>query len=94
MGANVSVIMPTYNHAPFVVESIRSVLAQSFGDFEFLIADDGSSDSTAEKVRTVEDGRIRFIAHPTNRGAAIITNELIRRATGKYLALINSDDAW
>lgn len=91
---DVSVIMPTYNHAPFVAEAIRSVLAQEGVTFEFLIADDGSKDGTPDAVRQVSDPRIDFTAHPVNRGACVTTNELIAKAKGRYVALINSDDRW
>lgn len=90
----VSVIMPTYNHAPFVSEAITSVLAQDYGDFEFIIADDGSTDGTNEVVREFKDKRIKFTDHRINRGAGIVTNELVSRATGGYVAIINSDDVW
>src|ERR1700735_5122693 len=90
----VSVIMATYNHAPFVAEAIQSVLSQDFGDFEFIIADDGSSDGTRDVVGRIQDPRIRFYPNTVNRGACVVTNELIDRSTGEYVALINSDDCW
>jgi glycosyltransferase involved in cell wall biosynthesis len=90
----VSVVMPTYNHAGFVRQSIESVLAQQGVDFELLIADDGSSDNTREVVGSIEDRRIQFFAHTINRGACVVTNGLIQRATGEFIALINSDDYW
>lgn len=90
----VSVIMPTYNHAPFVSEAIESVLAQQGVDFELLIADDGSKDGTADVARKHQDPRIRLTAHPVNRGACVVVNELITTARGEYIALLNSDDAW
>jgi glycosyltransferase involved in cell wall biosynthesis len=93
-GAKVSVVMATYNHAPFVAQAIESVLRQTYGDFEFLIADDGSSDSTSDVVSRFKDPRIEFVAHPVNRGACVVTNELIEKATGEYVAVMNSDDFW
>jgi hypothetical protein len=90
----VSVIMSSYNHAPYVAQAIRSVLTQDFRDFEFLIADDGSKDGTEEVIRTISDPRIRFRANPANRGAGVVTAELIEAAKGEFIALINSDDAW
>lgn len=91
---SVSVVMATYNHAPYVAEAIASVLQQRGVDFEFLIADDGSADSTAMVVESIRDPRIRFIHHRVNRGACIVTNELIEQASGEFIALINSDDYW
>ena len=90
----VSVIMATYNHADFVKQAIESVLAQQGVDFEFLIADDGSVDETREAVAAVKDKRIRFFPNEKNRGACVVTNELIERSSGEFIALINSDDYW
>jgi glycosyltransferase involved in cell wall biosynthesis len=90
----VSVIMPTYNHAAFVRRTIESVLSQQGVDFEFLIEDDGSTDQTREVVASVEDERIHFVPNEKNRGAAAVTNSLIERASGEFVALINSDDFW
>lgn len=90
----ISVVMATYNHASYVAQAIASVLKQRGVHFEFLIADDGSTDSTCEVVESIKDPRIRFFPHQTNRGACIVTNELIERARGEFIALINSDDYW
>lgn len=90
----VSVIMATYNHADFVKQAVDSVLAQQGVDFEFLIADDGSSDRTRDVVASIEDPRVRFFPNTVNRGACVVTNELIERASGEFIALINSDDYW
>lgn len=90
----VSVIMPTYNHAAFVEQSIRSVLQQRDIDFELLIADDGSVDHTREVIASIRDDRIQFFPNTVNRGACVVTNELIKRASGEFIALINSDDYW
>jgi len=91
---DVSVVMATYNHGPYVEEAIRSVLRQEGVTFEFLIADDASKDDTPAAVMRVSDPRIQFVAHTVNRGACVTTNELIRKAQGRYVALINSDDRW
>ncbi|MBK5552229.1 glycosyltransferase [Pseudomonas sp. TH03] len=90
----VSVIMATYNHANFVAEAIQSVLGQVDVDFEFLISDDGSADSTRDVVAAIQDERIKFFPNEVNRGACVVTNELIERASGEFIALINSDDYW
>lgn len=91
---DVTIVMATYNHAPFVEEAIRSVLSQKGVEFEFLIADDGSKDGTPERVARIDDARIRFTAHRANRGAGVVVDELIGQAVGRYVALINSDDRW
>lgn len=90
----VSVIMATYNHADFVKQAIESVLAQKGVEFEFLIADDGSSDQTKDVVALIKDEKIQFFPNELNRGACIVTNELIELASGEFIALINSDDYW
>lgn len=90
----VSVLMPAYNHASFVEAAVASVLGQSFVDFEFLIADDGSTDGTSEVLSRFDDPRIRIFSHKDNRGAAVVHNELLSLAKGKYIGLINSDDVW
>ena len=86
--------MATYNHAEFVAESIESVLSQCGVDFEFLVADDGSVDGTREVVASFRDERLRFFPNTVNRGACAVTNELIQRASGEFVAVINSDDYW
>lgn len=90
----VSVIMPSYNHARYIRSAIESVLSQTFEDFELLVSDDGSGDDTANVVAKIDDPRLSFVANPVNRGAGIITNELIARARGEFIALLNSDDEW
>lgn len=90
----VSVVMASYNHAQFVEQAINSVLEQEGVDFEFLIADDGSADGTREIIALFNDERIRFFPNEINRGACVVTNELIERAAGEFVAVINSDDYW
>ena len=89
----VSVIMPVYNVQCFVAEAVMSVLAQSFTDFELIIIDDGGNDRSIEICRTFDDPRIR-IRSQANRGLAGARNAGIRLARGRYIALIDSDDAW
>ena len=88
----VSVILASYNHAPFVAQAIESVLSQSFRDYEFIITDDGSSDGTAEVIRRYGDSRIQLAVFSENRGACEALNHCIDRASGDYIAVINSDD--
>jgi glycosyltransferase involved in cell wall biosynthesis len=90
----VSVVMAAYNHVQFVEQAIHSVLEQEGVDFEFLIADDGSVDQTREVIASINDERIIFFPNEINRGACVVTNELIERATGEFVAVINSDDYW
>lgn len=90
----VSVIIPVYNRAAMVWRAVRSVLAQSFVDYEIIIVDDGSEDQTREIVERIEDQRIRLLIHPHNRGAAAARNTGMRAADGKYIAWLDSDDEW
>lgn len=61
---------------------------------EVLVADDGSKDDTASVAESILDSRLSFVAHPVNRGACAVTNELIRAASGEFIAVMNSDDIW
>jgi glycosyltransferase involved in cell wall biosynthesis len=90
----VSVIMATYNHGPFVREAIESVLRQEGTDLEFLISDDGSRDDTRDVIASVRDPRIVYTPNTINRGACVVTNELVAAARGEFVALLNSDDRW
>lgn len=92
----VSIIMPTWNCAAFVCESILSVLAQTYQDWELLIQDDCSTDGTREVVRPYveKDSRIKYACNPQNSGAAITRNNALRRAKGRWIAFLDSDDLW
>ncbi len=88
----VSVLVKCYQHAPYVRQTIESVLAQSFQDFEIVVTDDGSTDGTADVIRSFNDPRIRLECWPDNRGISTAMNAAIARARGRYLAILNSDD--
>lgn len=92
----VSVVMPTFNSAATVGDSIRSVQEQSFNDWELLIVDDCSTDSTVEIVEefALKDARIRLIQNETNQGAGHSRNRAIEMAAGRYIAFLDSDDLW
>jgi glycosyltransferase involved in cell wall biosynthesis len=90
----VSVIIPSYNHADYIEECLKSVFAQTFQDFEIIITDDASSDRTVEIIEGFEDPRIELFKHNTNRGASVASNNCIQHAKGKYIAMLSSDDAW
>lgn len=93
---NVSIIIPTYNRADTVGRSVKSVLDQSYKDFEIIIVDDGSSDNTEEIIRQFQkhDDRIRFIRHSNNKGAGAARNTGIKASGGRYIAFQDSDDTW
>lgn len=90
----VSVIIPSYNHEKYIVECIQSVLDQTFQDFEIIITDDGSADRTVEFIESFDDPRIKLFKFHKNRGACVAANNCIRHASGKYIAMLSSDDAW
>jgi glycosyltransferase involved in cell wall biosynthesis len=91
----VSVIMPAYNVEGYVADAIRSVLAQTFPDFEIVVVDDGSTDRTADEVSRVAAGdpRVRLVRQ-ANRGLAGARNTALRMARGELFALLDSDDLW
>ncbi len=90
----VSVFMPSYNHADYVAAAINSVLEQTFQDFEIVVTDDGSSDGTPDIIAAFDDPRVNLKRFPANRGAAFATNDAIRRCSGAFLSLLNSDDVF
>lgn len=91
----VSVIVGVYNKERFVGDCLRSVLAQTFGDFELIVVDDASTDESAQVIQTLRDPRIRFVQRSVNSGLpAVPRNEGIRMARGEYLAFLDGDDAW
>jgi glycosyltransferase involved in cell wall biosynthesis len=92
----VSVIMPAYNVAKTIAESIDSVLRQSYKNYELIVIDDGSSDNTAEIVLTFKqkDSRLMLINLSKNGGLSNARNEGCRIARGEYIAFLDSDDLW
>lgn len=90
----VSIIIPTYNRAYCIERSIRSVLEQTYREFELLVVDDASTDNTKQVVESIRDDRIRYIRLTENKGASGARNEGIRRAAYEYIAFQDSDDVW
>jgi glycosyltransferase involved in cell wall biosynthesis len=88
----VSVCIPSYNHEKYVRAAIESVLEQSFQDFEILVTDDGSTDRTVGELQAIQDKRLSLEVLPQNRGACIALNASIKRGTGEFVAVLNSDD--
>lgn len=88
----VSVIIPTFNRADYLVEAIESVLAQSYRPIEIIVVDDGSTDGTAEAISRLGD-TVRYMWQP-NQGASVARNTGIALAQGDLLAFLDSDDLW
>lgn len=90
----VSVIMPTYNRVAEIKESIRSVLDQSFKDFELVIVNDGGTDAVKEVVDSFGSPKIKYYKLKQNKGLSGALNEGILRAEGKYIAYLDDDDIY
>ncbi len=90
----VSIIMPSYNTAPYIKETIQSVLNQTYEDWELLIVDDCSTDNTDEVLSEIYDPRIRIFKNECNSGAAVSRNRALREAKGQWIAYLDSDDLW
>ena len=91
----VSIIMPSWNTAKYISESIESVINQTYTNWELLIVDDCSTDNTDEVVKPyLSDSRIHYTKHKANSGAALTRNRAIRHARGEWIAFLDSDDLW
>lgn len=90
----ISVVIPTYNRQHTLLRAVNSVLQQSYSELEILIIDDGSTDSTEEIVRTIEDYRVRYIPLGKNQGVANARNFGVANAEGEWIAFQDSDDSW
>ena len=92
----VSIITPNYNCAQFISDTIKSVQAQTYLNWELLIQDDCSTDGTVEEVLLFaeNDSRIKYECNQKNSGAAITRNNALRRAKGRWIAFLDSDDLW
>lgn len=88
----VSVIIPTYNRAQMLEQTVLSVLTQTYADFELLVLDDGSTDQTAEVLQRFDDKRLRCIRHRKNIGFTANWTFGVKHASGKYLAILGDDD--
>src|SRR5256885_11934472 len=89
----VSIVIPAYNHAPYLPETIESVLRQTYQNWELLIIDDGSTDATPEIVQRYSDARIRPYRQE-NHGLSATVNRGIELAHGEYFAFLPSDDLY
>ncbi len=90
----ISVIIPTHNRAELLDRAIKSVLAQTFEDFELIVVDDASTDGTSEVVAEFDDPRIRYIRLKKNSGAPTARNTGIKKSRGAFIAFLDDDDEW
>ncbi len=92
----VSIVMPTFNSENYISESIKSVINQSYENWELLITDDFSTDNTNKIIRDFQkqDSRIRLFNLKVNKGAGIARNNSISNAKGRFIAFLDSDDVW
>lgn len=88
----VSVLIPSYNHGRFIETALKDVFAQTYSDYEIVVVDDGSTDDSVTILQSYTD-RIKLYTQK-NKGTYPTLNRLIAESSGKYLAIINSDDRW
>ena len=92
----VSIVMPAYNAERYIEQAVRSVMIQTYTDWELIIIDDCSTDETygiAERL-SGEDSRIRLLRNETNAGVAVTRNRGLEQSRGDFVALLDSDDIW
>lgn len=89
----VSAIIPVFDGARYIEQAIQSILAQTYRHVEILVVDDGSSDHTAARVRSISAGRIRYVVQ-AHSGAGAARNTGVQHASGQLLAFLDADDLW
>lgn len=90
----VSIVMPSYNTGSLIADSIRSVLNQTYQNWELLIIEDASTDNTEEVLSGLIDNRIKVYKNEKHRGAAFGRNRALKEVKGKWIAFLDSDDLW
>lgn len=94
----VSIIVPVYNVEKYIIETVKSVEAQTYSGWELLLVEDCSTDHTAQRIeaylRERADSRIRMLRQPSNMGAARARNRGLAEAKGRYIAYLDADDLW
>lgn len=90
----VSVVITSYNNEAYIGEAVRSVLDQTMRDLELIIVDDASTDHSLDVIRSFQDDRIRVLVNERNSQISVARNRGFAAAKGKYLAALDSDDAW
>lgn len=90
----VSIVIPTYNRSSTLYYALISVLNQTYQNFEIFVVDDASTDVTPDLITSFNDPRIKYIRFPENRKAGAARNAGMEQSQGKYIAFLDSDDAW
>lgn len=90
----VSVIIPTFNRIPLLLEAIESVKAQTYSNWELIVVDDGSTDETVKTICQIEDSRIRVIHNPHTGNIGYLRNTGTLASKGEWLTFLDSDDLW
>jgi glycosyltransferase involved in cell wall biosynthesis len=89
-----SIVIPAYNQARFLTETIQSLLDQTFSDFEIIVVNDASTDDTNAVIAQLDDPRLRCIEHPQNKGLPAARNTGMNASNGEYIALLDADDVF
>ncbi|MBQ8997537.1 MAG: glycosyltransferase [Clostridium sp.] len=92
MEKNISVLMCVYNCEDYIEKSIKSIVNQTYKNFELIIINDGSTDSTVEKIKAFKDERIKIYDNDGNKGLPYSRDRALRLATGEYIAIMDADD--
>ena len=92
MNKKITVFMPVYNSERYLKEAIDSILNQSYKNFELLIINDGSTDSSIDIIKSYNDSRIKLINNDCNKGLPYTRNLGLKLAKGDYIAIMDSDD--
>lgn len=90
----VSVVIPAYNSAQTIAQTVASVQAQAFGDWEIVLCDDASTDRTVEVVGGLDEPRLRIVTSPANAGPAAARNRALAQACGELIGFLDADDLW
>ena len=90
----ISVVIPTYNHGPLLLDTLASVFAQTHQDYEVIVVNDGSPDDTAELLRPLVETRRVIYLEQENAGQAAARNRGLQAARGDYIAFLDDDDLW